>query len=104
MATTTDVNSDAAWPGMRWIPGGTFRKGPIRLIRGSARPHCVTVSGFWVDEYTVTNAEFAAFVEEIGPGAPWHTECARKQPTTTIIETGSASAATSSKGSRVSRT
>ena len=28
--------------------------------------HTVTVSGFWLDEHTVTNAEFAAFVADTG--------------------------------------
>ena len=48
--------------GMRWIPGGTFRMGAEHSYPEEAPVHRVTVSGFWMDEHTVTNAEFTAFV------------------------------------------
>jgi formylglycine-generating enzyme len=47
---------------MRWLPGGTFRIGAEHSYPEEAPVHSVTVSGFWMDEYTVTNAEFTAFV------------------------------------------
>ena len=47
---------------MVWIPGGDFLMGADEFA--DARPvHPVTVSGFWMDEHEVTNAEFARFVE-----------------------------------------
>ena len=52
--------------GMRWVPGGTFRMGADLSYPEEAPVHMVTVSGFWMDEYTVTNAEFAAFIEATG--------------------------------------
>ena len=52
--------------GMRWIPGGTFRMGADGSYPEEAPVHSVTVSGFWMDEYAVTNAEFAAFVAATG--------------------------------------
>ncbi len=56
----------APMPGMRWIPGGTFRMGADRSYPEEAPVRPVTVSGFWMDEHTVTNAEFAAFVDVTG--------------------------------------
>ena len=49
--------------GMRWIPGGTFRMGADLSYPEEAPAHTVTVRGFWMDEHTVTNGEFAAFAE-----------------------------------------
>jgi formylglycine-generating enzyme len=51
---------------MRWIPGGTFRMGEDNAYPEEAPAHTVTVSGFWIDEYLVTNADFAAFVTATG--------------------------------------
>lgn len=53
-------------PGMVWIPGGTFRMGSDRHYPEEAPAHPVTVTGFWMDRCTVTNAEFARFVRETG--------------------------------------
>jgi formylglycine-generating enzyme required for sulfatase activity len=47
---------------MRWIAGGTFRMGSENAYPEEGPAHTVTVSGFWIDECEVTNAEFAAFV------------------------------------------
>jgi formylglycine-generating enzyme len=44
------------------IPGGTFRMGSDRHYREETPVRRVTVSPFWMDSHTVTNAEFAAFV------------------------------------------
>jgi formylglycine-generating enzyme required for sulfatase activity len=53
---------------MVWIPGGTFTMGgrdeSSRLNEGP--PHRVTVDGFWMDEHTVTNAQFEKFVRATG--------------------------------------
>ncbi|MBS0559803.1 MAG: formylglycine-generating enzyme family protein [Proteobacteria bacterium] len=51
---------------MRWIPGGTFRMGAEGTYPEEAPVHTVSVSGFWMDECAVTNAEFAAFAAETG--------------------------------------
>lgn len=54
--------------GMVWIPGGTFVMGSkdssSRLNEGP--PHTVQVDGFWIDDHTVTNAEFEKFVKDTG--------------------------------------
>src|SRR6516225_10798404 len=65
---TECILKDAPRPGdgMRWIPGGTFRMGDDNAYLEEAPAHTVSVSGFWIDEYVVTNADFAAFVTATG--------------------------------------
>ena len=52
--------------GMVWIPGGTFLMGSDRHYPEEAPVHRVSVTGFWMDRYTVTNREFKRFVEATG--------------------------------------
>jgi formylglycine-generating enzyme required for sulfatase activity len=49
---------------MVWIPGGSFMMGSNEHYPEEAPAHPVTVDGFWMDQYTVTNAQFSRFVEE----------------------------------------
>src|SRR4026208_1052682 len=49
---------------MSWIPGGTFTMGSNDHYPEEAPAHPVTVDGFWMDQYTVTNAQFSRVVEE----------------------------------------
>lgn len=51
---------------MVWIPGGTFRMGSNKHYPEERPAHRVTVDGFWMDRYPVTNARFARFVEATG--------------------------------------
>lgn len=73
------TNADSAKPdfpkskgiapnGMVWIPGGKFTMGSKddSSRRNEGPPHTVTVDGFWLDQATVTNAEFEKFVEATG--------------------------------------
>src|SRR5262245_9844917 len=63
------ANAPAALPKtvrMIWIEGGTFTMGSDHYYPEEAPPHRVTVGGFWIDPYPVTNAEFAAFLEATG--------------------------------------
>src|SRR4051812_12638756 len=53
-------------PGMRWVPGGTFRMGDARFYPEERPVREVSVEGFWIDEGPVTVAEFQHFVEETG--------------------------------------
>ena len=48
---------------MEWIPGGAFLMGSNDHYPEEAPAHRVTVGGFWMDRYTVTNTEFRRFVE-----------------------------------------
>lgn len=49
---------------MVWVPGGTFMMGSNDHYPEEAPAHEVTVNGFWMDQYTVTNAQFSRFVED----------------------------------------
>jgi formylglycine-generating enzyme len=53
-------------PGMVWVPGGTFVMGSDHHYAEEAPAHQVTVDGFWIDQYTVTNRDFAVFVKATG--------------------------------------
>jgi formylglycine-generating enzyme required for sulfatase activity len=48
------------------IPGGTFSMGSNDHYPEEAPVHSVTVAGFWMDKYPVTNAQFSLFVEMTG--------------------------------------
>jgi formylglycine-generating enzyme len=60
---------------MVWIPGGTFVMGSDKHYAEEAPVHLVTVEGFWMDQYTVTNEEFRRFVE-----ATHHVTLAERPP------------------------
>jgi sulfatase modifying factor 1 len=53
-------------PDMVWVQGGTFLMGSNHYYPEEAPAHHVTVDGFWMDRYTVTNEQFARFVSETG--------------------------------------
>jgi formylglycine-generating enzyme required for sulfatase activity len=56
----------APFPGMVWVPAGTYLMGSDRHYPDEAPAHQVTVDGFWMDETAVTNADFRRFVEATG--------------------------------------
>ena len=61
------ASQDRIQPAMEdlvWIPGGTFLMGSDKHYPEEAPAHEVTVHGFWMDKYAVTNEEFRRFVEE----------------------------------------
>ena len=51
---------------MVWIPGGDFLMGSNNHYREEAPAHEVSVDGFWMDQFAVTNAQFARFVDATG--------------------------------------
>jgi formylglycine-generating enzyme required for sulfatase activity len=51
---------------MIWVPGGTFRMGSEDHYPEEAPVHSVSVDGFWMDKFQVTNAQFAMFVRDTG--------------------------------------
>ena len=67
---TTTHNPIAAQPGdppakdMVWVAGGSFTMGSDSHYPEEAPAHTVTVSGFWIDRFAVTNQQFARFVDE----------------------------------------
>jgi formylglycine-generating enzyme len=51
---------------MAWVPATTFWMGSDAHYREEAPAHLVTVRGFWIDRFQVTNEDFARFVAETG--------------------------------------
>jgi formylglycine-generating enzyme len=51
---------------MVWVSGGTFLMGSNDFYPEERPVHSVFVNGFWMDEHTVTNAEFRRFVKATG--------------------------------------
>jgi formylglycine-generating enzyme len=51
---------------MIWISGGTFVMGSNVAYPEEAPAHLVSVSGFWIDKFQVTNKRFQRFVRETG--------------------------------------
>src|SRR4030095_14850371 len=51
---------------MIFIPGGKFLMGSDKFYPEEKPVHEVTVDGFYIDKYEVTNAEYKKFVEETG--------------------------------------
>src|SRR5262245_26046135 len=63
-AIATEPSPDQPpFPDMVWIPGGTFRMGSDKHYPEERPVHRVTVDGFWIDRYPVTNRRFTRFVE-----------------------------------------
>jgi formylglycine-generating enzyme required for sulfatase activity len=52
--------------GMVRLEGGTFTMGSERGLADERPAHEVTLKAFWLDRRTVTNAEFAAFLDKLG--------------------------------------
>ena len=65
-AAREPLSHDPRYPGMVWIPGGTFRMGSDKHYPEEAPVHRVTVSGFWIDRTPVTNRNFRRFVNATG--------------------------------------
>jgi formylglycine-generating enzyme required for sulfatase activity len=51
---------------MVWVPGGTFWMGSDKHYPEERPVHRVTVDGFWIDRFPVTNERFQQFVEATG--------------------------------------
>jgi len=64
--TPIDLPGSAPDPGMVWVGGGTFSMGSDDHYPEEAPVHRVSVGGFWIDLYAVTNREFARFVRKTG--------------------------------------
>ncbi len=65
--TTSEETATTQSPAeMVSIPGGTFHMGSADFYAEERPVHEVTVDGFRMDRYEVTNEQFAAFVAETG--------------------------------------
>ena len=66
---STETQGESRTPpfeGMVKIPGGTFLMGSDKHYPEEKPVHEVSVGGFWMDQFAVTNADFARFVDETG--------------------------------------
>ena len=63
---TINPGSEPPDPDTALIPGGTFHMGSEDFYSEERPVHAVTVTGFWMDRYAVTNEHFARFVEATG--------------------------------------
>src|SRR5688500_1953654 len=61
-ADASSIPAPAPYPDMVWIPGGTFRMGSDKHYPEERPTHRVSVDGFWIDRYPVTNARFERFI------------------------------------------
>src|SRR6476620_10950343 len=61
--------------GMRWIPSGSFLMGSDVHYPEEAPAHRVSVGGFWMDTFAVTNKDFGRFV-----GATGYVTVAERRP------------------------
>ncbi len=69
---------------MLWVPGGTFLMGSDQHYPEEAPARLVTVEGFWIDRYPVTNLQFKRFVKETG-----HVTLAERPPDPQLYPTAS---------------
>ena len=51
---------------MVWIPSGTYYMGSTNAAPDESPQHLVTLNGFWMDKYEVTNDDFERFVKSTG--------------------------------------
>src|SRR5262245_32191854 len=66
MATKTAARRRPDLANMVQIPRGTFWMGSDNHYPEEEPAHEVTVGAFWIDVFTVTNAQFREFVEATG--------------------------------------
>ena len=75
VVTAFAANGEEAYAGLRhpmgtegmvWIPGGAFQMGSNGMNQSERPVHTVTVDGFWMDKYEVTNARYCPFLNEQG--------------------------------------
>src|SRR5580765_1636609 len=66
LTRTTNPSGSSRHPDMAWIPGGAFRMGSEDFYSEERPVHEVSVDGFWMDYFEVTNEQFALFVDKTG--------------------------------------
>lgn len=73
----TPAEDDYSWTnGMIWIPGGSFTMGATDGQQDEVPLHEVEITGFWMDQYEVTNERYQEFAKATG-----FTTLSEKQPT-----------------------
>ncbi len=66
-APAVSPGADGNWTnGMVWIPGGTFKMGSADGQADEKPVHEVSVDGFWMDKYELSNEQFETFTKATG--------------------------------------
>src|SRR5215831_6353546 len=65
-AVPRDAPQPPPFPDMVWIPSTTYQMGSDRHYPEERPVHAVSVDGFWMDRFPVTNQRFRRFVEMTG--------------------------------------
>src|SRR5262247_3949616 len=65
-AVPRDAPGAPPFPDMVWIPSTIYQMGSDRHYQEERPVHRVSVDGFWMDRYPVTNERFARFVAATG--------------------------------------
>ncbi|WP_204104755.1 MULTISPECIES: formylglycine-generating enzyme family protein [Spirulina sp. CCY15215] len=65
IVANTGANSQCSQD-MVWVKGGTFQMGSEKHYKEEKGVSKVKVTGFCIDQYEITNAQFAQFVKETG--------------------------------------
>ena len=66
MSAASGTEQTAPYPDMVWIPAATYKMGSDHHYVEERPAHRVSVDGFWIDRYPVTNERFARFVAATG--------------------------------------
>jgi len=66
LTTNPRLDLPPARDNMLWVPGGRFLMGSDHHYPEEAPAHAAIVEGFWIDQYAVTNEQFAQFIDATG--------------------------------------
>lgn len=66
LTTNPRLDLPPARDNMEWVPGGSFLIGSDNHYPEEAPAHAAIVEGFWIDQYAVTNEQFARFIDATG--------------------------------------
>lgn len=66
LTTNPRLDLPPARDNMAWVPGGRFLMGSDHHYPEEAPAHAAIVEGFWIDQYAVTNEQFARFIDATG--------------------------------------
>lgn len=65
----TQIDVSVVMGDMVWVPAGSFIRGSRPGHSQSEEPQrTIYLDGYWIDKYEVTNAQFAEFLNAVGPG------------------------------------
>jgi len=60
------VETEPSFDDMQWIEAGSFQMGSDRGKPDERPSHPVSLSGYWIDKFEVSNADYSRFIVETG--------------------------------------